>query len=54
MEYYVYVYLDPNKPGKYQYPELTSCFLFEPFYVGKGTRMRDTRYIQNYNKEQAA
>jgi hypothetical protein len=33
-EYYVYIYLDPRKPGKFIYENLE--FDFEPFYVGKG------------------
>lgn len=32
--YYVYVYLDPRKPGKFVYDE--HSFDYEPFYVGKG------------------
>lgn len=35
-KYYVYVYLDTRKPGNYCYPGLDICFLYEPFYVGKG------------------
>ena len=33
-KYYVYVYLDPRKPGKYVYHG--QAFSYEPFYVGKG------------------
>ena len=36
--FYVYVYLDPRKPGKFIYDDL--FFDFEPFYIGKGTRYR--------------
>lgn len=35
---YVYIFLDPRRPGKFEYGDL--CFLFEPFYVGKGTGYR--------------
>lgn len=37
-KYYVYVYLDPTKPGEYNY---TTCsFNYEPIYVGKGCGRR--------------
>jgi hypothetical protein len=40
--FYVYVYLDPRKPGQFKYDEFS--FDFEPFYVGKG---KEERYIQH-------
>jgi len=49
--YYVYVYLDVSKPGKFEYGEYT--FDFEPFYVGKGSNGRDRFHLKgsNHNKE---
>ena len=43
-EYYVYIYLDPRKPGNYEYEELH--FTFEPFYVGKGKGNRATAHLR--------
>lgn len=36
--FYVYIYLDPRKPGNYNYGEYH--FDYEPFYVGKGSGER--------------
>lgn len=36
--FYVYIYLDPRKLGKYQYENFS--LLYEPFYVGKGKNNR--------------
>src|SRR3972149_6442219 len=49
-KYYVYAYLDPRKPGKYQYPGLDFSFLYEPFYIGKGTRLRFKSHLYNSGK----
>lgn len=47
MKYYVYIFLDPRKPGNYQYGELK--FNHEPFYVGKG---KDNRFQRHLNLSQ--
>lgn len=44
-KYYVYVYLDPRKPGQYSYSGLPFSFLYEPFYVGKGKDERDKQHL---------
>jgi len=46
-EFYVYVYLDPLKPGKFVYNNYE--FSFEPFYVGKGKGKRYYYHIYNCN-----
>jgi len=40
-DFYVYIYLDPRKHGKYKYDEYD--FDYEPFYVGKGKGNRDRK-----------
>lgn len=34
--FYTYALLDPRKPGKYFYENFPVCFLYCPFYIGKG------------------
>jgi len=43
--FYVYVYLDPRKPGNYIYEDLN--FDHEPFYVGKGKGNRIIQGLTN-------
>lgn len=47
---YVYVYLDPRKPGKYNFDLEEMSFLYEPFYVGKGTGDRLLKHLTEYEK----
>ena len=42
--YYIYLYLDPRKLGKYNYENLDQSFLYEPFYVGMG---KNNRYLSH-------
>lgn len=44
--FYNYVYLDPRKPGKYEYDNI--CFLYEPIYFGKGKNDRKYSHITYY------
>jgi len=44
-KYYVYIYLDPEKPGKFVYRFKGKILRtkYEPFYVGKGSGWRYTK-----------
>lgn len=46
--FYVYIYLDPRKPGKFKYIDYS--FDFEPFYVGKGTKSRIIRHLREVDR----
>jgi len=49
--FYVYMYLDPRKYGKYNYNKYS--FDYEPFYVGKGKKNQYLAHLKeakNYNK----
>lgn len=46
--YYVYVYQDLSKPCKIDTKELGICFLYEPFYIGKGKNNRILYHMRKY------
>lgn len=45
-KYYIYCYLDTRKPGRFSYDGLDFCFLYEPFYIGKGCGDRWTDHTR--------
>jgi hypothetical protein len=48
--FYIYVYLDPRKPGRFTYGDFIT-FFYEPYYVGKGNG--DRLYDHLYHDKQA-
>ena len=42
--FYVYIYMDTRKPGKFVYGEFQ--FDFEPFYIGKGFSKRELDHLK--------
>jgi hypothetical protein len=45
--YYVYIYLDQRKPGKWTYKD--KVFNFEPFYIGKGRNNREIQHLMPFS-----
>jgi predicted XRE-type DNA-binding protein len=45
--FYIYIYLDPRKSGRYLYENFS--FLYKPFYVGKGSsgRCKEIKWSRN-------
>lgn len=48
-KYYVYIFLDPRKPGKWEYNGIT--FDFQPFYVGKGQGRRMNSHFDKHHRK---
>lgn len=46
--FYVYIYLDPQKFGRFSYENLS--FLYEPFYIGKGQGKRYCDHLRRLSK----
>jgi hypothetical protein len=44
--FYTYCYLDPRRPGNYFYEGFDFCFLYEPFYIGRGCDDRYTEHLR--------
>lgn len=50
--YYVYIFLDPRKPGEWRYKDY--IFQFQPFYVGKGKADRINEHFWPSNLEKSS
>ena len=47
-KFYVYIWCNPSRPGKFIYER--HSFLYEPLYVGKGSKNRMKSFQKAYNK----
>lgn len=46
-DYYVYIYLNQTKKGKWSFKDLQ--FDYQPFYIGKGRKKRDITHLCQYS-----
>lgn len=45
LEEYIYVFIDPRRSGKFSYENVPFSCLYEPFYVGKGSKDRPRYHL---------
>ena len=45
-KFYIYIYFDNRKPGKFKYGDYQ--FDYEPIYIGKGTNDRFKKHLYTY------
>ena len=53
-KYYIYCYMDPRRSGKYYYENIEICFLYEPFYIGRGCGDRYLDHLKEVLKNKKA
>jgi len=49
-QFYCYALLDQRKQGKFSYSGIDVCFLYEPFYIGKGSKNRVVKHFKENRK----